>query len=54
MLWLYDDNWFGLPNVSPLLGLCANPFRPELLHPFASVIDSPELVDSEPMVGLFQ
>jgi hypothetical protein len=31
-----------------------NPFRPELLHPFASVIDSPELVDSEPMVGLFQ
>ena len=52
MLWLYDETWC----VSNTAFLCLNlthtaHFRPELLHPFASAIDSPELDSPESLVN---
>ncbi|KAH7925134.1 hypothetical protein BV22DRAFT_1195386 [Leucogyrophana mollusca] len=48
MLWLYDETWLVI-TCGP-----SQPFdvalRPELLHPFASAIDSPELEPPGEMV----
>ena len=51
MLWLYDERWC----VDDQLPMIAERFpdtlyRPELIHPFASAIDS-ELVEPEEMVS---
>ncbi|KAG6331005.1 hypothetical protein ID866_8085 [Astraeus odoratus] len=45
MLWLYDENWY--------VSISALPRSPELLHPFASAIDSPELEAAGEMVCIF-
>jgi hypothetical protein len=57
MLWLWDETWYGggtrvalspyFPNTPPLTH---DSHRPELLHPFASAIDEPELKAPEEMV----
>jgi hypothetical protein len=51
MLWLWDEHWYAqtllLMADDPLIGI-----RPELLHPFASAIDEPELKVPEEMVGV--
>jgi len=53
MLWLYDATWYAFGNwhsfyyVSNLYAL-----RPELIHPFASAIDSPELETPKTMVKI--
>lgn len=52
MLWLYDENWsVTLHSVVTIVSMCSL-LRPELLHPFASAIDSPELEAPDDMVGV--
>lgn len=56
MLWLYDETWCVSSAAFPYLNMThAAHFRPELLHPFASAIDSPELDSPESLVrkGLY-
>ena len=53
MLWLYDATWYAFGNWHSFyyfLKLYA--LRPELIHPFASAIDSPELETPKTMVKI--
>lgn len=49
MLWLYDKTWSVHHHIS-VLEWYLQILRPELIHPFASAIDSPELQSPETMV----
>lgn len=52
MLWLYDSDWFD--RILPLTTCSDIHPRPELLHPFSTAIDSPELPEPEEMVCISQ
>ena len=53
MLWLYDERWYANIQLAITWGIYADVlWRPELVHPFASAIDS-ELTDPEEMARIF-
>lgn len=53
MLWVYDERWYANIQLAIICDIYADVlWRPELVHPFASAIDS-ELTNPEEMARIF-
>jgi hypothetical protein len=51
MLWLYDKQWYDIFHQSEDLHSSMFYSRPDLIHPFASSVDSPDLAPPKQIVS---